>query len=1154
MNPIAALSIDRSALVGEDYRRHTGLYYPGVQLLSTEKPQEAGASLPLGYDLLYKPGVTLLDAQKSANGYVGLYKSQPPGMQKPLVGPGAGGDGLGLSSAGSLVRLPWFSPYADATMYPFFDLAYKASFLSQPSPFLHQQLAYQSLCAAGAGSGTPGEDRLFYLPHYGPAHISSPLGPLIRMPTATPGPAVLSPLPHCQDEALQGLGSQVHQEPSAFSASPQIHQETQAVHHTERQHGSSSSSGAKSSQPTSTKTTISGSSSGGCAGAPVSSSAAALESLPVPHPSHSVPQTLNSSTTDLQKSLYRRTSSTSLSRPFYMATSGSKKTKDASSDRTTAEISPAKTTLDKAVPQKSAKTPRENTLDLSAKELELEFSNGLQSKLDDLAKLGYLPPSHYQNLPVTTSAKTPDRPEVISTVPSPWVAPGPSLALSAAQHSRGSQIMKNKSVDHISVSKTVNGTNILSPASVGRPSASPPSPKAKGEWPQVPANDLENPNGKGETHSCPGKQTTAPAQPEAQESQPPPPQQPRVGNSSGQIYGDSYLPPGLGYTNRYIPYSVAENISLQRMSIPGKGPGYTRPALLSNSSFYPPCIAPKHGLPYSVHPNQGDFMTYQNSRGMAPPTVSSHAGLDQIENQDKTWNAEPYRNQERPDVDCSQKSDIERDKSTNQSMKASGKSLTCTREDVVCIDLVRDEEDEELSTNKHRREDSSKHGGNHIQESEPPKAPHSQAAEQRPSILSNTSQPPPPHHKTSSPPPPREQIPEEIPGIEEPLSPFPDIPEEQTMRCARTSPQQFTRRGKTGASGDDAIRGVNVGRTNGVSNEAKAAASANQNGPPQKSLSKDGTSLDSCNNNSNSIMGAVCAVASPKSPVYGGCCHPDSPVCSKGPAGRDPSLQVPTFRSFNPSVPNIRANINPRTPTCNSGDVNRSFVGPCCRNLAPSAPTCEARMFSSPTRRGSDPLAPSSGSVNPRFTSCENCNAVSPVGENIDVGPPACGKMCFKCGNGVSRGQPFGKDQTGPRSGPGVSTFVNWFPRSPSCRHLSSGNPPNGGVNVKPVETRPEPGKDLKYDEYRREDLIQDSLDPLEDEDEDSNKARRSGLTKRIASSSGFLGDRIRCVTTELYSDSRRLSREQKALQVTLHLLLCVCLVRRMSFSIVVCT
>ncbi|XP_070787021.1 BCL-6 corepressor-like [Enoplosus armatus] len=941
MNPLAALSIDRNALVGENYRPHGGIFYPGIHPLSTEKSQEAGTSLPLGYDLLYKPDVTLLDGQKSAIGYVGLYKSPPTGLQKPLIVPVAGGDALGLdhrilpnekqselglNGAGSFLRLPWMSPYADATMYPFLDMAYKASFLSQPSPFIHQQLAYQSLCAAGAGSSTPGEDRLFYLPHYSPAHISSSLGPPIRIPTATPAPAVHSPLPHCQDKALQGLGPQVHQEHSAFSTSPQIHQEPQpqAVHHTERQH-CSSSSGAKSSQPTSTKNTLS--SSGGSSGTPVTSSAstAALDSPPVTRPPCSVPppQPLSNTTTDLQKSLYRNTSSSSsstshVSHPFSMGSlssehcspmhSGSNKTKDASSDRCNAEkcISPAKTSLDRAVPQKPAKNPGEKPLDLSAKELE-GLSNGYPSKLEALAKLGYLPPSCYgllasqdQHLkkglpPPSTSAKTPDRPEIISTVPSLWVVPGPFPAVSS-DHSKGSQIMKNKSVDNIPHhplpqsspgSMAVEVTSIPSPAPGGRPSTSSPSPKSKVEWPQVPPIDLEkvHPNSKGETvretRTCPGKQSVTPAKPETQENQPLP-QQPHMenGNSSSQIYGDSYLPPGLGYTNRYIPYAVAENMSLQRMTtIPGKGPVYPHPVLLGSSSFYPPRIAPKHGLPYGVHPNQGDFMTYQNSRGVAP---SSHPGLDRLETQDKTWNVEPYRNQDRLDADSSQKSDNERDKSTNRTTKASGKSLTSARDDVVCIDLVHDEADDDLSTNKHSslstiREDSSKHGSsgcNHIQERDPwpPKAlPPSQAAEQGRGLLPHTSQPLPPHHNSSSPTPPSEEVPEEIPEEEEPLSPFPDIPEEQTMRCARTSPKQFSRKCKTGASGGagDLIGGVTGGRNNGV--DGKSAGPSSNETEPRKEGPNSGLTTASYGDGKKDILDGMDPLAD----------EDEGPGCSK---------------------------------------------------------------------------------------------------------------------------------------------------------------------------------------------------------------------------------------------------------------------------------
>ncbi|XP_051797893.1 BCL-6 corepressor-like isoform X1 [Acanthochromis polyacanthus] len=1081
MNPLAALSIDRSALVGESLRPHGGVFYPGVHHLSAEKPLQPGA-VPLHYDLLYKPEVTLLDGQKPANGFVGLYKSPASRLQKPLLVPTTASEGLGLerrvlpndkqpelglNGAASFLRLPWVSPYADATMYPFLDMAYKASFLSQPSPFIHQQMAYQSLCSSG--SSTPGEDRLFYLPPY----ISSPLCPPIRMSTAA------SPMPHCQDNNLPGLSP--HQEPSAFSSSPQIHQEPQSVHH------------PKSSQSTSTKNTLSKSS-----GVSSSASSAATSASSVP------PHQPLSSSMDLQKTLYRSTSSSSASQPFYRSSDGNK-TKDSSSDSSTAErcSSPAKTHLDQTVPQKAAKNPSEKPLDLSAKELE-QFPNGFPPKLDALAKLGYLPPSHYelragqdQNLkevllpPVGKAAKTPDHLDKINTSPSTWVPPSPSSTMD-------SQTMKNKTIDNsphqppsCPGSSTTESTSVPSPASGGRPSATPP-PQCKVGWTQVCPADSDKSSPAIKVKSRSGKQNIGPVTSEASENKLYRQQQPHKDNvdSSNQICGDSYLPPGSGYANRYIPYSVGENMSLRQMSVAGKGPAYSHPLLLS-SSFYQSSISPKHGLPYGVHP-------YQNSQETIYPGLE---GKDQPEKrskaQGKFWNAEPYRNQERPDADTV------RDESMNQTAKSSGKSVSAVMDDIVCIDLVRDEADEDSSTHKcsstsTRTEDPFKHGRNHIQDKEP-RPLKNETTEQRPDSMPHN------HQNSSSP----REVPEEVQEEEEEtLSPSPEIPEEQTMRCARTSPQQYSRKSNTGTIGDSMMSVTSGG--NNTFNES--GTSGTKNLKPQLSASKDGNSSvpvsrESWSSTSSNNMDEV---TTPKRTGYG--FHPEGPVCSSGGRTcRDLGPQIPSCRSSNPpggvttTTPPTSVNINPRSSKCNGECTSWTFMEPCCRNVTLKA---EPRVFS----------GPAGGNISPR--SSTNLKAPTYV-KNFSS---------LSCGGSDSevnlRGSTYGSSLLG----------------GPSYQKL----PPTDGLSTrKPADVTPEPpvNQNLNSSETaqiqteagsgngKTDSSVQDHLDLLADEDEGGSRNRRSGLTRRIANSSGYVGDRIKCVTTELYADSSKLSREQRALQ-----------------------
>ncbi|KAF6090082.1 BCL6 corepressor [Phyllostomus discolor] len=108
---------------------------------------------------------------------------------------------------------------------------------------------------------------------------------------------------------------------------------------------------------------------------------------------------------------------------------------------------------------------------------------------------------------------------------------------------------------------------------------------------------------------------------------------------------------------------------------------------------------------------------------------------------------------------------------------------------------------------------------------------------------------------------------------------------------------------------------------------------------------------------------------------------------------------------------------------------------------------------------------------------------------------------------GMQVSTPFLEPTLG-NDGPAVTFGKTQEDPKPFCM---SGAPPS--VDVTPTYTK-------------------DGADETESNDGKVLKPKPSKLAKRIANSAGYVGDRFKCVTTELYADSSQLSREQRALQM----------------------
>ncbi|XP_017265759.1 BCL-6 corepressor isoform X2 [Kryptolebias marmoratus] len=510
LTPLAAVGLDRSTLIHDSFRLHGGVVYPGIRALPGEKTRDTPA-LPLTYnrdglpELIYKPDVSL-DGRKTTNGYLGLYKGTHPSLHKPVLVPGAEGLGierrvgpgekaseLGLAGAGgSYLRMPWLSPYPEASMFPFMDTSkyaalnmYKASLLSQPSPYLPQHLPYSPLCAAQGANVTSAAavsaaERLYYMPPYPPPPISSSLvAPPMRIPAVTVAPTSLV---HCQDKGL-GVASPFAQQLHQASPHPQHHQA--AIDRERSPSRSSRPSRPPSRKGTSNNNNTSSTSTSGTSvennnSLPADSSHVTAR-LPQPPPlpartdkaldlQRPVARIGQPSTSSASSVSVSSSSTQSVPHPFSVSSMASEqpsparpsphksRPRDTASEHRAAgekvsSRSPSKVNFERPAHQPQAtKDSAEKPLDLSGRMMDFGLpANGFPVKIDAMASgaryglppsrellkenISLSPSSHPHSVVSSTSSKVSERPEMISTLHSSWIVPSPSP--SHTQHTPG---------------------------------------------------------------------------------------------------------------------------------------------------------------------------------------------------------------------------------------------------------------------------------------------------------------------------------------------------------------------------------------------------------------------------------------------------------------------------------------------------------------------------------------------------------------------------------------------------------------------------------------------------------------------------------------------------------------------------------------------
>ncbi|XP_077583746.1 BCL-6 corepressor isoform X2 [Stigmatopora nigra] len=766
LTPLAAMGLDRSALIHDGLRLHGGVVYPGIRTLQAEKSREAGV-LPLGYgrdglpELVYKPDGPL-DSRKAANGYLGLYKGIPPNLHKPVLIPGAEtlslerrlasgadkGPEMALASgAGGYLRLPWLNPYPEASMYPFMDSSkyalnmYKASLLNQPNPYLPQHLAYPSLCGPQGGAVNPvavtsAAERLYYMPTYPPPAMSSPLvAPQMRLPPVSVAPTSLV---HCQDKGL-GVASPFVQQLHQPSPLPQHH--PSAI---DRER--SPNRGGRPSRPPSRTGGVCTAGAGACG-------SSALPSDSSPHASARLSQSLVDNSLDVQRPVARMgqvpVSSSSATHLLGAApeqpSPARPRPREGGSERR-----PSRSPSKSGHPPQATKELTEKPLDLSGRMLEFGLPNGFPIKIDAMApgaryglpgsgellkdnlSLSPSPHPHPHSHPhphphsavSSTSSKVSERPEMISTLHSSWVVP--SQSPSQSQHGPGLSSSPRPPGDpgssqakgpSPSVIKHKNLERVLpQPRSSSCPRISEANSLSSSDPSFAPGRGLSpKSNGDWSKHS--------PLAPdhhrEAVEKSSQNAKRPLLenGHPAGPLYlpqSDAYLSHSLAYANRYLHYPLPDSMALHPLPMAGKGPVYPHPMLLGSNSLYPTHLATKPPLPYhNLAPGSGGEYLAYNSQEMSHPLMQppseklserGDVGL-KTRGHDKPRNSfeEREKSSAKESRDSHPLSKAEKEAGAPNAARSKTTSPSTThREKIECIDLVHSDTDAESAATVHK--------------------------------------------------------------------------------------------------------------------------------------------------------------------------------------------------------------------------------------------------------------------------------------------------------------------------------------------------------------------------------------------------------------------------------------------------------------------